>query len=266
MWRHLPNLAGNWCFQVPSGVLKRSKVGKASNSNGGVSHYNSSRHHRIRTCLLFISWIIYIDIHQNMIQIYFNIYIYIYIVIYIYIWYIKTMYIYIFSLLCPRHFPTFHALKPGPRQMFLLWTIRLHCKRPRRRGGRMTSFQLPGRGFLAIQPGLFFAFFFADVEHHLKKNENVFVGNDIPVGWGLGHCTNPCSREGYGQFHHLEIRFTQKEIRQGRELRHFSFIFSRLPQLTNKVLGAALINDFVGIYHKFWNWTRYFSEYRRSLL
>jgi len=46
----------------------------------------------------------------------------------------------------------------------------------------MTSFQLPGRGFLAIQPGLFFAFFFADVEHHLKKNENVFVGNDIPVG------------------------------------------------------------------------------------
>ena len=105
---------------------------------------------------------------------------------------------------------------------------------------------ITGQGFFSHSTGVVLCVFFCGCWTSPEKNENVFVGNDIPVGWGLGHCTNPCSREGYGQFHHLEIRFTQKEIRQGRELRHFSFIFSRLPQLTNKVLGAALINDLLG--------------------
>ena len=185
------------------------------------------------------------------------------------------MYIYIYSpCYVPVISPTFHALKPGPRQMFLLWTIRLRCKRPRRRGGRMISFQLPGRGFLAIQPGLFFAFFcgcWTSPEKNWKRicwkwypRRVMFRTFYQPLfKGGIWAILPPKMGKHVSPF---GDSFHPKRFRQGRELRHFSFIFSRLPQLTNKMLGAALINDFVGIYHKFWNWTRYFSEYRRSLL
>ena len=143
MWHHLPNLAGNWCFQVPSGVLKRSKLGKASNSNGRVSHYNSSRHHRIRTCLLFISRIIYIDIHQNMIHIYFN----------------KTMYIYIFSLLCPRHFPNISCIETWS-QADVPPVDHQAALQEAKKAWRSNDFvSKTGQGVLSHSTGLFFASF-----------------------------------------------------------------------------------------------------------
>ena len=107
-----------------------------------------------------------------------------YIYIYMYIWYIKTMYILYSPCYVPVISPTFHALKPGPRQMFLLRTIRLYFKRPRRRAWRSNDFvsiTLPGRGLLAIQPGLFFVSFclIGGLEHFCIFP---YIGNDHPNG------------------------------------------------------------------------------------